>query len=1275
MRHPHFTNIQLFTLAMCLVCKMAFAQTCTIINLDTIICQGTTVAFSLNTTGGAITSYAWNFGNGFTANTASPAHTYTSAGNFTPTVTIKFLGGATCTATGSLIKVRATPIANFNITTPRTMCFKGNELCIEDISVPGVSLAPIKRRAYQLSNGYIQLDSPPYTSKICYKNTVDFVGHLYTLVLEVTDTNNCVGKLQKKDSVLLYPKFERLSYTVDSTIYCHKTEVQFTNTSLLPFSRVKSFRWVFGDGSEDQSNWQVAKHDYTYEGVFAPLLIVTDTQNCIDTLYGDSISITLFRPDSTLYNLNPTTQCYRKNGFGFTSKNDDANYAWKVYDENGTVVMDSSLINLNSFLFQANSCGLYTVSLTVQKGNCIFRTDSMVRVLGPKAIIEDPMNRVVHGHQCTIKDTVYFKTPVPFLSCINYDGYGMKYLWNFDDPFAPACTLDTRNGLNIVMNCNFSVDSMVVNHFYTPGKEGCYKPKLTIVDTVLGCWDTDSIQLPLMKPIASKDLSAMPPREGLRLVYPGPKCLGEEIAFAINSCDYRVAYIYRDSLCDTCNWEIVDSLNSHVYDTTYDSDGFVTVGLIIGNGDGAGNFCYDTAWYHHLLQLSPINPEFTVEISPDCGPYRVRLVPKDTIQYLINQVTWQVTSMLDPSFNDISVQVFSPTDSIVETKNMLIPNPGTFGIVVLFESVKGCRKRVLNRFSLGNIPDFGTLQSVDCVDDSIGFFSNIFYYDANVVGGINYFRPYWQMPQRAAAGKETVWWDKGDGNGFTLTGGSVNAKYDQAGRYTITMVSQDSIGCKDTLVKNQLVTISDIHAYIQQLNQQYYCAPQIISFVDSSIVFDTIPILSPSILDSTVLWSWDFGDQTVLGSLKNSSHNYTRNGVYDVRLIATTLTGCTDTAFASVTINGPTPTFNIVDTMGCEPFTAIFENTTGKPLKSWTWYFGDSANQTLTSLTDSTVTFTYTKPGVYSIRLLGSQDVTNPTTGNTTNCNSFFPDPITQLPERKVYVLPIAPVRFELLDSICRGEEVRFIPESDTSYTQFEWSINTGDRFLMNTTDTFINYTFDSAGLFRVTLVPLQNPITECWDSASKDIRVLQVLANFEVDSSEAPHYFFTNTSIAATDYVWNFGKPKAGASNEKTTVNADFDYGKDTASYEVCLFAFDPLGCRDSICKPIRIRQLRLVIPNVFTPDNNDGYNDAFDIDILGFTEYHLTIYNRWGTEVFEGFADGYRNDGINWNGNDHQTGPPCADGVYYFIFTYKFYTESEPHSVHGTITLMRNN
>jgi gliding motility-associated-like protein len=211
--------------------------------------------------------------------------------------------------------------------------------------------------------------------------------------------------------------------------------------------------------------------------------------------------------------------------------------------------------------------------------------------------------------------------------------------------------------------------------------------------------------------------------------------------------------------------------------------------------------------------------------------------------------------------------------------------------------------------------------------------------------------------------------------------------------------------------------------------------------------------------------------------------------------------------------------------------------------------------------------------------------------------------------------------------------------------------------------------------LFRVTLVPLQNPITECWDSASKDIRVLQVLANFEVDSSEAPHYFFTNTSIAATDYVWNFGKPKAGASNEKTTVNADFDYGKDTASYEVCLFAFDPLGCRDSICKPIRIRQLRLVIPNVFTPDNNDGYNDAFDIDILGFTEYHLTIYNRWGTEVFEGFADGYRNDGINWNGNDHQTGPPCADGVYYFIFTYKFYTESEPHSVHGTITLMRNN
>jgi gliding motility-associated-like protein len=92
-----------------------------------------------------------------------------------------------------------------------------------------------------------------------------------------------------------------------------------------------------------------------------------------------------------------------------------------------------------------------------------------------------------------------------------------------------------------------------------------------------------------------------------------------------------------------------------------------------------------------------------------------------------------------------------------------------------------------------------------------------------------------------------------------------------------------------------------------------------------------------------------------------------------------------------------------------------------------------------------------------------------------------------------------------------------------------------------------------------------------------------------------------------------------------------------------------------------------------VFTPDNNDNRNDAFDIDIVGFTKYELQIFNRWGREVFMADKDGVGNDGINWNGKDHNEGEICAAGVYYFIFSYKLITEQSPKTVHGTITLIR--
>lgn len=50
-------------------------------------------------------------------------------------------------------------------------------------------------------------------------------------------------------------------------------------------------------------------------------------------------------------------------------------------------------------------------------------------------------------------------------------------------------------------------------------------------------------------------------------------------------------------------------------------------------------------------------------------------------------------------------------------------------------------------------------------------------------------------------------------------------------------------------------------------------------------------------------------------------------------------------------------------------------------------------------------------------------------------------------------------------------------------------------------------------------------------------------------------------------------------------------------------------------------------MVPTVFSP-NSDGINDALVIrNLLNFPDNDLTIYNRWGNEIYK--TKGYKN---NW-------------------------------------------
>jgi len=82
---------------------------------------------------------------------------------------------------------------------------------------------------------------------------------------------------------------------------------------------------------------------------------------------------------------------------------------------------------------------------------------------------------------------------------------------------------------------------------------------------------------------------------------------------------------------------------------------------------------------------------------------------------------------------------------------------------------------------------------------------------------------------------------------------------------------------------------------------------------------------------------------------------------------------------------------------------------------------------------------------------------------------------------------------------------------------------------------------------------------------------------------------------------------------------------------------------CIDAVDEVI-ITMVPLVVPNGFSP-NNDGDNDFFEVEGLEMVENEVTIFNRWGIELFS--ANNYQN---NWDGRS-KSGENLPEDTYFYI------------------------
>lgn len=118
-------------------------------------------------------------------------------------------------------------------------------------------------------------------------------------------------------------------------------------------------------------------------------------------------------------------------------------------------------------------------------------------------------------------------------------------------------------------------------------------------------------------------------------------------------------------------------------------------------------------------------------------------------------------------------------------------------------------------------------------------------------------------------------------------------------------------------------------------------------------------------------------------------------------------------------------------------------------------------------------------------------------------------------------------------------------------------------------------------------------------------------------------------------------------------------------------LTAIDSAGNR-KVSEPFCVDNCPIYdLPNIFTP-NADGKNDFYVPFPYRFIEsVNVSIFNRWGQEVFSS-----NDPQLGWNGKVNNTGDSCTDGVYYLVGEVTELTLAGPikRNIKQTIQLLAN-
>jgi gliding motility-associated-like protein len=396
---------------------------------------------------------------------------------------------------------------------------------------------------------------------------------------------------------------------------------------------------------------------------------------------------------------------------------------------------------------------------------------------------------------------------------------------------------------------------------------------------------------------------------------------------------------------------------------------------------------------------------------------------------------------------------------------------------------------------------------------------------------------------------------------------------------------------------------------------------------------------------------WNFGDPTTTADTSNLTspvYTYPSNGTYIVTLIVNPGAFCADTDTVHITVTVPPTVQFPVPPPQCITGNSFNFQATGNftGAATFVWNFGPHATPSSSTVVDPQ-NIVYDSSGYFPVTVTVTE---NGCTGTYTDSVLVYP-----IPKAGFAATPLSgcvPYTVQFSDSSITGTPAAYL-----------WDFGDGG------TSTLANpiHTYTDTGVFDVMLIITTNSgcigIDTFFVPGMVTVHPIPT-AGFSVTATSvsifAPFIGTIDESFNNDSCVMDFGD--GFVTSDCNFTHTYWNYG----NYNITQVVYNQFGCTDTMVIPIEVRpEHRFFIPNTFTP-NGDGLNDIFLPAILGATDYHFMIFDRWGELIFETYD-------VNQGWDGRYKGNKCQEDVYVWKIDYTNVVDESSQRLIGHVNLIR--